>query len=263
MSWFGKFAYRWVVFVGIVVVWQLATAAADDPFFPPPSTIANTIYHLWLSGPGSQLFLTDTVYDDVFASIGRILLGWAIAAVIGVAIGVLLGRSRTAMDYVNPLFAFARSVPSPALVPVFLVLLDIGTPAQLATIVFGVVWPILMNTVDGVRSVDPIKEETARAFRLSRGQWLLGVVLPAAAPKIFAGLRVSLSLSLVLMVISELVASRNGIGLQMLIAQRAFDYPAMWAGIVLLGVLGYLFNTVLLMVENRALSWQPERHTGH
>lgn len=261
MSRLGRFAYRWLVFAGIVAVWQFAATAADDPFFPPPSTIANTAYHLWLTGPGSQLFLTDTVYEDVFASIGRILLGWAIAVVIGVGLGMLLGRSRTAMDYVNPLFAFARSIPSPALVPIFLVLLNIGTPAQLATIVFGVVWPILMNTVDGARSVDAVKVETARAFGLSRVQWTVGVVFPAALPKIFAGLRVALSLSLVLMVISELVASRNGIGAEMMIAQRMFDYPAMWAGIVLLGVLGYVFNAVLLAVENRALSWQSERHT--
>ncbi|MBW4721152.1 ABC transporter permease [Saccharothrix obliqua] len=255
----NRFAQRWLVFAGLVVAWELGTWFADDPFFPRPTVIADAARGLWLSGPVDQLYLSDAVFQHVLPSIGRLLGGWAIAAVIGVAIGVALGRSATAMQYAGPVLTFLRSVPPPALVPVFLLVFNVGTQMQLATIVFGVLWPILLNSVDGARSVDTTKYETSAVFRIPKAQWVLGVVLPAAAPKIFAGLRVSLSLSLVLMVVSELVGTDNGIGSQLLVAQREFDFPDMWAGIVLLGILGYALNTVLLAFERRALSWQPKR----
>ncbi|MFI9818003.1 ABC transporter permease [Saccharothrix variisporea] len=254
-----RFLQRWAVFIGLVLVWELATWVADDPFFPRPTEIAEAAHTLWFSGP---VLFTDTVYEHVFPSIGRLLAGWGIAALIGIALGIALGRSNTAMQYAGPLLTFMRSIPPPALVPVFLLVFNVGTQMQLATIVFGVLWPILLNSVDGARSVDATKYETSAVFRIPKAQWILGVVLPAAAPKIFAGLRVSLSLSLVLMVVSELVGTDNGIGSQLLVAQREFDFPDMWAGIVLLGVLGYALNTVLLAFERRALSWQPKASEG-
>lgn len=251
------FANRWLVFVAAVVLWEVVTLVAANPFFPPPSRIVAAAGTEWFSGPASRLFLSDVVFHDVFSSLGRLAAGWGIAVVVGIAGGVLLGRSQRAMDYVGPLLAFMRAVPPPALVPVFITLLGIGAPMQVSVIVFGVVWPILLNTVDGARSVDQVKVDTAACFRISRRQWILGVILPSAMPKIFAGLRVSLSLALVLMVISELVGSTNGIGYQLVFSQHQFDFPTMWAGIVLLGVLGYLLNTVLLAAQRRVLNWQP------
>jgi ABC-type nitrate/sulfonate/bicarbonate transport system permease component len=253
------FLRRWVVFIGAVVVWELVTRAAQSPFFPPPTQIIGTAAQKWFSGPASSLLLTDAVFTDLLASLGRIAAGWLLAVVLGVALGTLLGRSHTALDYFGPVLAFMRAIPPPVLVPVFLVLLGIGTQMQISVIVFGVIWPILLNTVDGVRSVDQVKIDTARSFRIPRAHWVFGVVLPTATPKIFAGLRVSLSLALVLMVVSELVGSTNGIGYRLMFDQRQFDFPGMWAGIVLLGVLGYVLNTLLLAVERRALRWQPSR----
>lgn len=254
-----RFVQRWAVFAGLVVVWELLTRYADDTFFPPPSQIVESAYELWFSGPAGDLFLTDAVFEHMLPSIGRLLAGWGIAAVLGIALGIALGRSATATEYVGPLLTFMRSIPPPLLVPVFLLVFSVGTRMQLATIVFGVLWPILLNTVDGARSVDATKFETSAVFRIPKPQWILGVVLPSAAPKIFAGLRVSLSLSLVLMVVSELVGTDNGIGSQLLVAQREFDFPDMWAGIILLGVLGYALNTVLLAFERKALAWQPKQ----
>ncbi|GAA2819707.1 ABC transporter permease [Saccharopolyspora taberi] len=254
MSGVRGFAQRWVVFAGAIVAWEVLTRLAASPFFPPPTEIATTAVTTWFTG--------ETVSRDVLASLGRIAAGWLIAVVLGVGVGTALGRSRTAMDYAGPVLAFVRAVPPPVLVPVFIVLLGIGAQMQISVIVFGVVWPILLNTVDGVRSVDQVKVDTARSFGISGPQWVLGVVLPAALPKIFAGLRVSLSLALVLMVVSELVGSTNGIGYQLVFRQRQFDLPGMWVGIVLLGVLGYALNTILLAVERRALSWQPTRTAG-
>lgn len=255
----NRFVQRWAVFLGLVLVWELLTWYAEDPFFPQPSEIVEAAHGLWFSGDVGDLFLTDTVFEHVLPSIGRLLGGWAAAAVLGVSLGVALGRSEKAAEYAGPLLTFMRSIPPPLLVPVFLLVFNVGTQMQVATIIFGVLWPIMLNSVDGARSVDATKFETSAVFRIPKIHWILGVVLPSAAPKIFAGLRVSLSLSLVLMVVSELVGTDNGIGSQLLVAQRQFDFPDMWAGIVLLGVLGYALNTVLLGFERKALAWQPKQ----
>ncbi|KAA2248750.1 ABC transporter permease [Solihabitans fulvus] len=250
------FAQRWLVFLGCLVVWQFAAASGANPYFPPPLRILRAAGDLWFSGPAWHLWLTSSVGDDILPSLARLLIGWAVAAVIGVLAGIALGRSAVATDYVAPLLSFARAVPPPLLVPVFLVVFGIGPQMEVATIVLGVVWPILLNTIDGARSVDAVKVETARAFRITRSRWILGVVLPSALPKVFAGLRVSLALSLILMVVSELVGSTSGIGFQLVNAQQAtFDYPAMWAWIALISVLGYVLNGLFLAVERRVLGW--------
>jgi ABC-type nitrate/sulfonate/bicarbonate transport system permease component len=249
------FLGKWVVFAGFIAAWQVATTLAEAPYFPTPSTIGKTMVDLWLSGPASQLWLSDAVFDDVVPSLLRLLGGWAAAGLVGVVLGLMLGRSEKLYDYFSPTISFLRSVPPPALLPVFLVLFPIGTPMQLATIIFGVVWPVLLNTIDGAHTLDETVVETTRSMRLSKPRFLVTVVLPAALPKIFAGLRVSLSLALILMVISELVGSTNGIGYQMILAQRNFSLPEMWAGVVLLGILGYVLNVLLLAVQNRVIGW--------
>ncbi|MDR7301536.1 ABC transporter permease [Haloactinomyces albus] len=255
---FGRLAQQWTVFFACVLGWQLATVSAQSLFFPTPLEIGTRMWSNWFSGPAGQVFLTDAAFADIFPSVGRLLLGWLLAAVVGVTVGLLLGRSHNAMAYCGPLLSFARSIPPPALVPVFLVLFSIGFRMQLATIIFGSIWPVLLNSADGARAVDTTKAETARAFRIPRGQWLRAIVLPTALPKIFAGLRISLSLALIMMVISELVGATNGIGHTMTLAQFRFDYTQLWAGIVLLGVLGYALNAALQTIEKRVLHAFPQ-----
>jgi len=250
---------NWLLFAVLVGVWEIVTRAAGSKFFPPPSEIAVTAAKLWFSGPPSHLFLTDAVFDNVFFSLGHTLGGWAAAGVVGIALGILVGRSRTAMDYVGPLFAFFRAIPPPTLIPVFIVLFGLGPGMQTGSIIFGAVWPVLLNTVDGVRSVDQVKIETARSLRTPKPYWIAMVVLPAAAPKIFAGLRLSLSISLLLMVVSELYGLNRGIGRAEANAGLNFDFPELWSWLVLLGILGYVFNSVFLAAERRVLAWQPTR----
>ncbi len=251
----ADFARRWSVFAVAAGLWEWLARGVPSPFFPPPSTIVLQAWRAWFSGPPSRFFLTDGARDDILPSVGRLLGGWVGAAVVGIALGLAVGRSRPVGEYLGPLLAFARAIPPPVLIPVFLILFAAGTPMQLATIVFGVLWPVLLNTADGARSVDPVKIDTAAVYRVGGIGLLRKVVVPAAAPKIFAGLRVSLSLALILMVISELVAATNGLGHQLVLAQRGFDFTAMWSAIVLLGAIGYMLNAALLGVERRTLGW--------
>lgn len=255
MTGLRQFLTRWAVFAVVVVVWQLVTAALYHPYFPTPLEIVTSARRMWFSGPGSEFFLTPDALDNLLPSIGRVIGGWALAVATGVVGGIVLGLSRTATICAGPVFAFFRSLPLPALVPVFVLVCQLGTQMVLTVIVFGAVWAVLLNTVDGVRSVDRVKIETAAAFRVPWAQRLTGIVLPAALPKIFAGLRVSLSQSVILMVVAELFAANGGLGDQLRNAQNQFLFAEMWAVIVMLGVLGYVLNTLLLAVESRALAW--------
>ncbi|TDQ04566.1 ABC transporter permease [Labedaea rhizosphaerae] len=249
------FLRHWLLFIVLILLWQWYTVGDEDPYFPPPTEIVGKMHDLWFSGPAWHLWLTQDAIDNVLPSIGRLLGGWAIASVIGVLLGMAIGRSPVLRDFVNPLVSFLRAVPAPLLLPVFMIIFKFGLAMQVATIAFGVVWPVLLNTADGAASVDKTQVDTARSFRIPRLQWLFGVVLPASLPKILSGLRIGLGLSLVLMVVSELVGTTNGIGYELLNAQQSFENAALWAGVVLIGILGNVLNGLLMLVERRALAW--------
>jgi ABC-type nitrate/sulfonate/bicarbonate transport system permease component len=255
LSW----VWRWVVLAAAVAVWQLWTSAAHSSFFPKPSVIVARMYHLWFSGPASHLFLTADATGNILPSLGRVFASLAIATAIGVPLGIALGRSPVVTAYLSPLLQFARALPVVTMAPVFFALFSLGTQMEVATIVFGTIWPILLNTIDGAASVDPVQLETARAFRMSRWQRVVWLIVPATLPRAFAGFRLSLSLSLILMVFAELVGSTNGIGYEMSNAINSFDTTLLWSTIVLLGILGYLLNELLAGAERLVLSW----HTPH
>ncbi|MFE0253823.1 ABC transporter permease [Streptomyces sp. NPDC059010] len=243
---------RWTVLLLAVAVWQLVARARGSVYFPPPAEIARHVRDLWFSGPVRHGFLSDAAVADVLPSLGRMAAGFALAAVAGIALGVAVGRSRRAYALCNPVLQFARAVPPPALVPVFVVIFDFGTPMQIASIVFSAVWPVLINTAEGARNTDPLRLEVAAVLRLTPAERLRFLILPSALPRIFAGLRLSLSLSLILMVFSELLpGTANGIGFTLTDAQSRSDLLTVWAALALLGALGHLLNTGLLAVEKR------------
>ena len=254
-----RWLWRCAVLVAGVGGWQLWASAQRSSFFPPPSAIAARMHHLWFSGPAARLFLTPDATGNILPSLGRVLAGLAIATAVGLPLGIGLGRSPVVTSYLNPLLQFARALPVVTMAPVFIVLFKIGTQMEVATIAFGTVWPILLNTIDGAATVDPVQLETGRAFRLSPWQRLVWVIIPAALPKAFAGFRLSLSLSLILMVFAELVGSSNGIGYEMSNATNAFDMTFLWSTIVLLGILGYLLNALLGVAERLVLGWHMDR----
>ncbi|MFF5147464.1 ABC transporter permease [Streptomyces sp. NPDC013157] len=246
------FLLRWSVFLGAVLGWEAAARARHNVYFPPPLRIARHARDLWFSGPAHRLFLTSDAVGTILPSLGRMAAGFTLAAVAGIALGIAVGRSRRAYALCNPVLQFARAVPPPALVPVFVVVFDVGTPMQVASIVFGAVWPVLVNSAEGARATDPLRLQVAAVLRLTAPERLWFLILPSALPRIFAGLRLSLSLSLILMVFSELLpGSADGIGFTLTDAQTRSDLLTVWSALLLLGALGYLLNTGLLAVEKR------------
>lgn len=229
-------------------LWLLATQAADSIFFPSPADIIPATWTDWLSDAA-------TWETSIIPSIVRLLYGYFLAAVASILLGLVIGRSQFASEFLEPSIHFLRAIPPPALLPLFLIILGIGDLQKVVLIAVGVAPPILLNTIEGVRAVERLQLETAAAYQISRWDRLTRVILPAAAPKIFAGLRVSMSLAVILMVISELSAATDGLGFRINQAARNFAYLDMWAGLVVLGLLGIVLNLALTLVESRVLRW--------
>jgi len=243
------------VLVGASVLWQVLAIVIDSPFFPPLLDVLNRARENWLSGPAFTLFLTQAVVDDVLPSLVRAVGGWALASLVGVVLGVLIGMLRGLDLYLMPVLEFMRAIPPPVLIPLFLILFGATETMRISFVAFAVMWPVLLNTITGVQAVEPTQLQAGIVFRLNARQRLMKIVVPSATPYIFTGLRIGLSLGLILMVISEMVAGINGIGYGILVAQRSFDVLNVWAGIILLGVIGYALSVGLQFGESKLLRW--------
>lgn len=235
--------------LALLALWALWSAGSDTYYFPPLTDILEAFADTWVF---------ERVGSDVVPSMVRMGAGYAIACLVGVGVGLALGQSRALRRAGSGVIEFMRAIPPPALLPFGILVLGVGTSMKIFIIAFVCVWPVLLNTVDGITGVDPTLRETARAYSLGRLDRIRLVLLPAASPQIFAGMRTSLSLALILMVISEMVASTNGIGYFVLQSQRSFAITEMWSGILLLGILGYVLNAAFLLVERRVLRWHRE-----
>jgi ABC-type nitrate/sulfonate/bicarbonate transport system permease component len=240
---------RLAAIVVAVLVWYALTARAHSLFFPTPDKVFKAVWNDWIR-PWST-----TWSENLRPSLTRLLAGYLIAAALAISAGVLIGRSRRLGDYVEPVIDFVRAIPPPALLPLFLVVLGIDDSMKIALIATGVFPPILLNSIDGVRSIDPLYLDTANVFRISRLRRITHVILPSAAHKIFAGLRISMSIAVILMVISELIAATNGVGFRILQSQRQFRMVDLWAGLIVLGVLGAVLNAGLTLIERRVFRW--------
>lgn len=251
------FLRTWWLIAVIAILWEWGARVADAVYFVPLSGVLGQSRALWFSGPVDHLFLGPAVLEDVLPSIGRLLGGWLLGVVVGVLFGIAFGLVHWLYDYFNPVIEFLRAVPPVALVPVFLLLFGIGTQMQVLLIAFTAVFPMLLNTMDGVRSVDTGHIETARIFGITRRRFLRNIVLPSTLPRVFAGLEITSALALIVMAISEMTASTNGIGHRLVLDQQSFQFGSVWAGILFLGIIGYVLNRFVLAIERRALSWTP------
>ncbi|SDY53005.1 ABC-type nitrate/sulfonate/bicarbonate transport system, permease component [Micromonospora pattaloongensis] len=230
----------------LFAAWWVSTANSDNFYVPPLRTILETFGQLWT---------LEKLQADVWPSLWRLAVGYAIACLVGVALGVLVGSSRTVRATLEPVLEFFRAVPPPVLVPVIMLFAGIDHTMKIVVIAVGSLWPVLLNTVEGVRAVDEVLSDTCRSYGLTGVARLRHLVLRAASPQIVAGMRQALSIAIILMVISEMTAASNGLGYTIVEAQRSFAIPEMWSGILLLGLLGFLLSMVFRFVENRALAW--------
>ncbi|MET8258015.1 ABC transporter permease [Micromonospora sp. NPDC005205] len=230
----------------LLVVWGLAATRATNRFFPDPLAIARAFRETWV-GPA--------FVEDVLPSLARLGLGVAASIVLGIGAGTVIGLTPWLRELLEPLLEFLRAIPPPVLIPVVMLLLGITDTMKVVVIVSGAVWPILLNTIEGVRGTDSVMKETAESFQVSWWERLWFLVLPAASPRIMAGVRQALSVALILMVISEMFASSSGLGYRIAYFQRNYLIAEMWSGILLLGLVGVLLAVAFGLVEQRVLRW--------
>ena len=247
-------SWSWLL-IALLVVWEWRFRASPSLFVPPVSDIFSTMHSEFFSGSASELFTTEELRSHMSASMSRAGRAWLIAVAIGITAGVLLGTSKIVREFGYPMVRFGMSIPSTALLPVALTLFGITDDMNVFLIVFGSVWVILINTMDGVRDLDETAVLTARSLHLSRRRTFFQVLLPGASPQIMTGLRVSIGIALILMVVSELFVASEGIGFYIVVNQRLFVFDNVWAGVFLLGLVGIVANGLFALIESRVLRW--------
>ncbi|MFJ6359350.1 ABC transporter permease [Pseudarthrobacter oxydans] len=230
----------------LVLAWWVASQNSTSFFWPPLSKIVTTFGPTWFEG---------RITEEVLPSLVRLALGYGIALVVGTAAGVLIGTYATLRSLLEPSLDFFRALPPPILIPIIILFLGIGDEMKVVVIAIGCVWPILLNTMEGVRGIDEVQRETASCYKLTQSSRLVHLILPGASPLIAAGARQALSIGIILMVISEMFSASNGIGFVILQFQRGFSIPEMWTGIILLGLIGLLLALIFRFVESRVLAW--------
>ncbi|MEV6794099.1 ABC transporter permease [Streptomyces sp. NPDC051320] len=238
----------------LVALWYAASAGSTSAYFPPLGTMVSSLRKDWLFAH---------VSTDLVPSLEILAYGYAAALVLGIGLGVALGLLRGAERATRPLLEVLRAIPGVALLPVFVVALGIGTSMKVTMVAVGAVWPVLLNTIDGVRGIEPLLFDVARTFRLSRADRLRRIVLPGTGPQIFAGARTALAIAVFVMVVSETVGSSGGIGYFLQNAQRNFQIADMWGTIIALGILGYLLNMTFRLVESIVLRWHRLQQARH
>jgi len=230
----------------LIALWWFASAGSTNTFFPP---LQRTLERL------AQLAPTPAFLMNVGSSVGNLLLSFVLASVIGVLLGLALGLVRPLSWLTEPTIHFFRAIPPVALVPIFVSLIGFGNETRILSITLAAVFPILISTIDGVRAGEPTLEMVSRVYRLSAVDRLFSVMLPAAGPRILSGMQVSLITAFVVMIASEMLGSSTGLGAATLLAQQSFAIPDMWAGILVLGVLGYASTALFTLLRRRVLRW--------
>jgi ABC-type nitrate/sulfonate/bicarbonate transport system permease component len=230
----------------LLAVWWVTSDGSTTYYFPPLRKVFETFGETWFHG---------RITADVVPSLLRLAAGYALALAIGIPLGILIGSLRRVRAFLEPVLEFLRAIPPPVLVPVLVLFAGLGDVMRVVVIVSGALWPILLNTVEGVRAVDETLRETCRCYGIRGISRLRHLVVRSASPQIVTGMRQGLSIAIILMVISEMVAAQNGLGYTIIQFQRGFAVAPMWTGIIILGLLGFALAMLLRVFEWRTLRW--------
>lgn len=232
-----------------VAIWQLiANAQLLSPiFFPGPDRVWAALYRGLTTGSLGYKF---------FHTLERMFYGWVLASLAGIAIGALIANSKVLRDYLEPGLELLRPLPASAIVPVAIAVLGLSEGMVLAVIAFGALWPVLLATIHGFSTIEPRLVELAAALGLKRTAFIAKIALPGALPDILAGMRLGLTVSLIMAIVGEMLASRDGLGQWILLSGRAFRSHDVFAGLILLGVLGLLSSMLIVATERWLLRWR-------
>ena len=235
--------------LAFLAVWEIAPriGLVDKVFLPPFGQVAETF--ITLVGNGQ-------LWEHVSASLSRALLGFVIAVAVAIPLGIAIAWYRPVAEFLNPILELFRNTAALALLPVFILILGIGETSKVALVVYASTFPILLNTISGVRTVDPLLIKSARSLGLSPVRLFQKVILPASVPTIFTGLRMAAASSILVLIAAEMVGAKAGLGYLITASQLNFQIPEMYAGIVTIALVGLAFNGVIVAVERRLSRWR-------
>ncbi|OUS94810.1 ABC transporter permease [Rhodococcus sp. NCIMB 12038] len=238
-----------IAIVAFLALWEIAprVGLVDEVFLPPFSTVIEAFFDLVQSGE---------LWQHVSASLSRALIGFFVAIVIAIPLGIAIAWYRPVSDFLNPILELFRNTAALALLPVFILILGIGEESKIALVIYACTFPILLNTISGVRTVDPLLIKSASSLGLSPVRLFQKVVLPAAVPTIFTGIRMAAASSILVLIAAEMVGAKAGLGYLITASQFNFQIPNMYAGIVAISVLGLTINAVLVLIERRLSRWR-------
>lgn len=235
-----------LVVVGILVVWELVVATELIKTVSVPRV--SEVFVAW-----GEIIADGSLVEVVLSTLKRMFAGFALATAMAIPLGLLMGSSRFAHALLEPITELMRPIPSPAYIPIAILLLGIGDPMKIAVVVTASLFPILLNTYQGVINLDRSLINTGRTLGASRPYITRRIALPAALPSILTGMRISLGVSFIVVVVAEMIAGGSGLGYFILNAQRSFLVAEMYAGIFTLAVLGYSFNRIFIAIEGSVL----------
>ncbi|SDV50691.1 ABC transporter permease [Chitinasiproducens palmae] len=225
--------------VAVIGLWLGLSWHSNSVFFPPLRDMAGDAADYWLSAPGLR---------DIGSTLGNLAGGLILGIAAGTVAGLTIGQQPWLQRASTPLIEFVRAIPSVALLPAAVSLFGIGSAMKIASIALSIMWPVLINVVDGLHNLPAQWLDTARVLQLRAWQRQWWVIVPALLPRLYAGISVAVPLSLVVAVTSEMIGTTAGIGSVVLNAQYTFDVRRMWSGVLLLGVLGAALSMALTAV---------------
>ncbi|GJF28427.1 hypothetical protein KNE206_11270 [Kitasatospora sp. NE20-6] len=230
-------------------LWELAPRLelVDPTFLPPFSEVVGA----WTGLLGNGQLVANTQ-----ASLTRSLSGFGLSVAIGVPLGLLIGWYKPVANLLSPLLELFRNTAALALLPVFVLILGIGETSKISIVLYACIWPVLLNTISAVRTVDPTLLRLARSLNLSPLRLFQKVILPASVPTVFTGIRLAGAVSILVLVAAEMVGAKAGLGYLINASQYNFAIPEMYAGIVTISLIGVAFNQVLVALERRFTAWR-------
>jgi len=240
-----------IVLIALFLLWEISPriGLVDEAFFPRFSSVLIAWWEMVKSGE---------LFAHFSASITRSIFGFGLALVIAIPLGLLIGWYPLARDLLNPVLELFRNTAALALLPVFMLLLGIGETSKISIILFACTWPILLNTIAAVGSVDPLLIKSARSMNISSFKLFYKVILPASVPTMFTGIRMAGSSAILILIAAEMVGAKEGLGYLITYSQYNFMIPEMYAGILTISVLGLFINYGLLSIEKRLSRWKQD-----
>lgn len=235
--------------VVLLAIWEVIGRAGlvDIRFVPPPSAVV---------GAFPVLIETENLWGSIWVTLMRMGQGFLIAAALGVGLGVLLGTTPVLRRLFGPLIEMLRPIPGVSLIPVAILWFGLGNPAKVSVVVWATFFPIFLNTVLGCQETPPILVRAARVMEIRGVRLFWKVMLPAALPSIFTGLRLSVGYAIISATATEMIEGPNGLGFLIVEAQRTFRAPEMFAGIITIALLGFTTTYVLQLIQQRVLAYQ-------